>query len=109
MRVPVIASASLSLVALLTLLPAAVTANFDIYSGSDFAWDTAFETWQIFEAEPSCNDAYSSPLYFNRDDVSGRKYGVRCEGGCNNKDPGDIKTLEMHFGNNPLWHWSEFL
>jgi hypothetical protein len=94
----------------MALLPATVIANFDIYSGSDFAWDTAFEMWQIFEAEPSCDDAYNSPLYFNKDDVSGGRIGVRCEGdGCFEQDPSKIDILEMNFDDDPIWHWSKSL
>jgi hypothetical protein len=41
--------------------------------------------------------------------VSANKIGVRCRGSCNYWEPaGDIDQLEMHFRNNPLYHWSEF-
>ena len=42
-------------------------------------------------------------------DVSGHKLGVRCVSiGCvGNNDPASIPVLEMHFSNNPLYHWSK--
>jgi hypothetical protein len=99
-----------SLLALVALMPTSTKANFDIYVGQDFAWDTPYNTWQIFEAEPSCNDAWNSPLYFDRDDVS-HWDGVRCDGkGCKNNYPSQVKTLEMAFTHShPVYHWSKFL
>ena len=42
-------------VSIVALLPVA-TANLDIYAGTDaFSWDQAYNVWQIFEAEPDCN------------------------------------------------------
>jgi hypothetical protein len=83
-----------------------VTTYFDIYSGDDFAWDTNFPSWQIFPGEPDCNDAASSPLYFDRDDVS-RDEGVRCKDNCDG-DISKVEELEMHFNDeNPVLHWSK--
>ncbi|KAL2066782.1 hypothetical protein VTL71DRAFT_2854 [Oculimacula yallundae] len=81
--------------------------GFDIYRGSDYVWDSSAETWQIFPAEPSCDDAWKSPLYYDRDDVSSSYNGVRCEDGCDESDPGEITILEMKFHEkNPSLHWT---
>lgn len=86
-----------------------VSANFDVYRvtldshGIKKAW------WQVFEAEPkNCDEVINTKIIRDRSDVSGDKTGIRCKGsGCGEKPPpGEIEQLEMHFRNDPLYHWS---
>ncbi|KAK4649729.1 uncharacterized protein QC761_0024350 [Podospora bellae-mahoneyi] len=98
-----------------TLLLASLTglanANFDLYLGTElYALDPTsniFRGWYIFDNDPSANDVFAHGLYISKDDVSGRTIGVRCAGsGCLGGAATDINVLEMHFSNNPLYHWT---
>lgn len=51
--------------------------------------------------------ANSARVFRDRDDVSGNKLGMRCEGGCYlDNDPETIETLEMNFIEDDA-HWSK--
>nr|XP_036587733.1 uncharacterized protein CTRU02_02649 [Colletotrichum truncatum]KAF6798675.1 hypothetical protein CTRU02_02649 [Colletotrichum truncatum] len=98
----------LSLLALWATIFSGVLANFDVYRvefrnarGTDIGW-------QFFEQHSNCDEALDAWSFPQSDDVSGNKIGVRCKGsGCGERPPpGDIEQLEMHFSNNPLWHFS---
>ncbi|KAI9170572.1 hypothetical protein HJFPF1_00040 [Paramyrothecium foliicola] len=84
-------------------------ANFDVYR-VELTWiNRAAIVWQIWDSPPSCQHIWDNMVYFeNKGDVSGKKLGVRCKGsGCHQeKPPQDIEELEMHFSNNPLYHWT---
>ncbi|KAK4096695.1 hypothetical protein N658DRAFT_489752 [Parathielavia hyrcaniae] len=91
----------------------AVKANFDLYSG----WVNIIggsgqhhysEHWTVFGSEPNCDQAWGAKTYGDTDDVSGDKTGVRCRtNGCHGQtNPHNIEVLEMHFSNNPLYHWT---
>ncbi|KAK3898269.1 hypothetical protein C8A05DRAFT_38144 [Staphylotrichum tortipilum] len=80
----------------------AAQANFDIYLGSfALSGNPSQEKRFIFDQDPTCNDPATT-------DVSGSKTGVCCGGGgCwGGSDPTGIDELEMHFTNNPLFHWT---
>jgi hypothetical protein len=106
-------TSTLASLAALFLFNSVVTANFDLFSGyyAYIAGEFSHERpmWQVFASDPDCNTVYNTPNYRDLQDVSGTKIGVRCEGyGCSSSaDPSTIDTLEMHFDNNPLWHWSK--
>ncbi|OBT68836.1 hypothetical protein VE03_02216 [Pseudogymnoascus sp. 23342-1-I1] len=92
------------------LLPAA-HANFDIYRVTRYrplAQGGTDVIWQAFKLPPSCDLALKSAYWYDSSDVSGDKLGFRCKGsGCSAQAPADnIDQLEMHFRNNPLWHWT---
>lgn len=97
-------------IALATLLPA-IKANFDVYrvgvSCSGICGNA--EGWQVYEAEANCDNDLDW-IWRDSDDVSGGKYGVRCEGdGCRRSpdvSTNDIETLEMNF-NSDEYHWSK--
>ncbi|KAF2827505.1 hypothetical protein CC86DRAFT_381509 [Ophiobolus disseminans] len=58
---------------------------------------------------PGCKmPGQNIPWYPAKNDVSGGKLGVRCNGdGCSeSNDPSGIDEMEMHFSNNPPWHWT---
>ncbi|GKT86033.1 hypothetical protein Ct61P_03883 [Colletotrichum tofieldiae] len=98
----------------MTLLAAALLpqakANFDVYRVEAISPRGGVSVyWQAFEAEGSCAKTGTfSQIWISRDDVSGSKKGVRCKGsGCAAQAPiRDIEQLEMHFSNNPLYHWT---
>ncbi|CAP73423.1 uncharacterized protein PODANS_2_7998 [Podospora anserina S mat+] len=74
---------------LLASLTGLATANFDLYLGH--------QVFGVFAYGP----------YLSQDDVSGRTIGVRCAGsGCYGGAATNINVLEMHFSNNPLYHWT---
>ncbi|KAI9166296.1 hypothetical protein HJFPF1_02395 [Paramyrothecium foliicola] len=95
-----------------TVLAAALApqayANFDIYNSQENnAAGEQTDGWTIFNTDPSCGDVNNAQFYFDKEDVSGTKIGVRCSGnGCWNNQPDQINQLEMHFSNNPLFHWT---
>ncbi|KAM7219899.1 hypothetical protein V8F06_004754 [Rhypophila decipiens] len=93
-----------------SLLPGA-HANFDIYRVKDirpYAQAGTTTVWQIFASPPNCDSALYEGWWDDSRDVSGNKLGVRCWGsGCAQQAPVDqINGLEMHFSNNPLYHWT---
>ncbi|KAK2059977.1 hypothetical protein LY76DRAFT_604336 [Colletotrichum caudatum] len=78
-------------------MPRVAQANFDIYR-VEWIWiNRPAIVWQAFEAEVGCDEAIHSPT------------GVRCKGsGCAPQpSANDIDELEMHFSNDPLYHWSQ--
>ncbi|KAK5653274.1 hypothetical protein OQA88_9173 [Cercophora sp. LCS_1] len=100
-----------TIAASLALLTRLASADFDVYAGTTNSVGEGHfaETWYIFQGEPNCNDAWNAKEYYESDDVSGKyRTGFRCEGkGCwGTNNPGDIEELEMHFSNNPLFHWT---
>lgn len=93
--------------------PQSKVANFDIYTGTqiDVFGPSANTMWLIFEAEPDCDNVNNDgSWWYDEDDVSGEKQGVRCEGGCaGGEDASAIEILEMNFhGTDPVYHWSGF-
>lgn len=84
-----------------------VTANFDVYRVTHSGLVTR-TFWQVFEAQAGCDEAWNTDVNADTTDVSVNKLGFRCKGnGCGEKPPaGNIDELEMHFSNNPLYHWS---
>lgn len=91
----------------------AVIADFDMYHGKwmvlgEFEVDR--DIWQIFQTDPNCDQAWNTAVTDDSYDVSGNKLGVRCVGsGCDgSNDPWDIDLVEMHYSNNPLYHWSMY-
>ncbi|KAF5559810.1 hypothetical protein FPHYL_6910 [Fusarium phyllophilum] len=96
--------------AILLSCVAFVTANFDLYIGQQTGTTPEGgneDMWNIYPSDPSCSDVYTARNYFGRDDVSGQ-IGVRCDGaGCfGGNSPADVDVLEMHFGDNPKYHWT---
>jgi hypothetical protein len=90
------------------LLPR-VAADFNIYRVEwNGPWKSAV-VWQVFDGEPNCDEAFRTPVFADSQDVSGSKMGVRCAGsGCAAfPSPEEIDQLEMHFSNDPLYHWSK--
>jgi hypothetical protein len=98
--------------AVATALLGLASANFDLYAGADnmLGSGNQFSTWYIHEAPPDCNRVTNhAEMWDEIDDVSGDKRGIRCEGmGCHRYQPENVDVLEMHFSNNPLYHWSKF-
>jgi hypothetical protein len=103
--------AAVTTIALAALLQAA-NANFDLYRvgiGGDGISGNA-EGWHVYEGEPSCDQALDW-IWRDSEDVSGGKYGVRCEGdGCprSDVDLSLIEVVEMNF-NREEHHWSKIL
>lgn len=98
---------SATTVALAGLLKAA-NANFDVYRGgiSDNYGFPNDDAWMFYNNPPDC-DHVKDWIWRGEDDVSGKKYGVRCKG----KDCGpsagedDIQLLEFNFLDG--YHWSK--
>ncbi|KAI0150142.1 hypothetical protein GGR57DRAFT_198807 [Xylariaceae sp. FL1272] len=90
---------SFSSVALAALLHVA-SADFAIYrqgvGGNGITGNTW--GWMAYNGPPDCNTV-TEWIWRDSSDVSGGKYGVRCEGdGCpSDSDPAGITTLEMNF------------
>ncbi|KAK4643158.1 hypothetical protein QC761_0064940 [Podospora bellae-mahoneyi] len=111
---------------ILASLAGLATANFDLYLGHQIIpvdGGVLHDGWYIFDNDPSKADVRSSPPsllptnhppqvlaygpYLSQDDVSGRTTGVRCvRSGCYGGAATDINVLEIHFSNNPLYHWT---
>lgn len=93
------------------LLASLAVADFDLYAGSNLAAGEGnnADVWFTLDGEPDCITAWLAEYHFDQSDVSGTKLGVRCEGsGCwGTNDPADIDVLEMHFTNEPFYHWSK--
>jgi hypothetical protein len=85
-------------VALLTALHLqSAAADMYIYQSQDTMSGTGADIYHFFRGHPSCNDVNSATNYMGRDDVSGSKKGVNCDGsGCWNGNPNDITRLEMN-------------
>lgn len=104
-----------TVIASLGALAPVVNANFHLYftQFTDAITGTVDEGWQIFDADPDCDDVNDAKQFMNKGDVSGTRpesIGVRCDGGCGpGGSPSDIDELEMHFANSPLFHWSKFI
>jgi hypothetical protein len=99
-------------IALATLLQA-VHANFDLYrvgvGGNGITGNG--EGWQVYEEQASCDGALDW-YWVDSGDVSGGKYGVRCNGngGCarsGEADSSDIDVVEMNF-NREEHHLSKY-
>lgn len=86
-----------------------VNANFDLYrTEAHDLFGGVGQGWGVFPSDPSCSNVANSKSYGVSGDVSGNKKGVRCQGDCGMGGRADgINVLEMHFSNNPLYHWSE--
>jgi hypothetical protein len=106
---------TLSLIAFAAFSPLpAVHANFDIYYmelSRPYAQGGDLTGYQLFEAEPSCEEAGDENRSYQKDlsDVSGDKFGFRCAGkGCGKGGiPEDIDILEMNM--NSVHHYSEYI
>jgi hypothetical protein len=104
---------SASLVSIATLW-IAVSADFELYRvdlGGDGITGNV-KGWQVYQDEANRHTALNW-LWRTSDDVSGGKFGVRCQGdGCYNgwtytdSDPADIELAEMNF-NHHEHHWSK--
>ncbi|KAF4461167.1 hypothetical protein FALBO_12046 [Fusarium albosuccineum] len=99
---------TLSLI-LFAALVSRATADFDVYMElkTEFWLVSQFAIWQ--EPPTDCvRQIWPAPSWPWLNDVSGNKKGVRCKGdGCDfNGDAHNIEQLEMHFSNNPLYHWT---
>ncbi|ATZ52230.1 hypothetical protein BCIN_08g00020 [Botrytis cinerea B05.10] len=88
-----------------------VIANFDVYMVD--AYERVFKThsrgWQIFDAQPSCDQVKTAAIWWSYGDVSGDHEGVRCSGsGCDYTAPiSNIDILEMNFSSlRKVWHWT---
>jgi hypothetical protein len=93
---------------LAALLPLC-SANFDLYHEYFAMNDGEGIVWKVFQNHPSRDEVLSTGGFEVSRNVSGRKIGVRCVGWCDHGDrPGGIEVLEMHFRNNPLYHWSKY-
>jgi len=102
-----------------TGLLSTATANFDVYFVRQLTWQplpgnpggfsSVQEGFQIFQVDPTRDDVSRAKFFSKRTDVSGDKIGVACDGSdCNlYGNPANINRLEMNFGVNPTWHWSE--
>jgi hypothetical protein len=93
--------------ALATLLPA-VNADFVLFSqgvGGNGITGNSWG-WQAYSSsEPSCDEGHDW-IWRKKDDVSGRKYGVRCKGSCGgSSDPAEFEEVEMNFNSDDL-HFS---
>lgn len=99
----------LSVAFLISCAAALAKANFDLYLGQESGTTPVgdvHETWNIYPNDPSCSDVENSRNWFGRDDVS-KQTGIRCKGGCfGGSAVTDIEELEMHFTNDPLYHFS---
>jgi hypothetical protein len=96
-----------------TLIPS-TSANFDVYRVNSIKPYTQGGTslgWMIFPAEPPCDvvvrKTSTNGWWESSNDVSGDKYGFRCEGdGCRTQGSrSDVDVLEMGF--NGMHHYSE--
>lgn len=100
---------SLAILAPLAALTQICTANFDIYRTQDSALVGGGVTsdWAISAAEPSESEVRNQRTWYSNGDVSGNKVGINCVGSCKFEDSvSGITRFEMHFSNNPLFHWT---
>jgi|SRR5687768_18531397 hypothetical protein len=87
-----------------------IMANFDLYRVEFTYIDKPSKVyWQAFEAEGNCETSVITASFEERGDTSGDKIGVRCDGhGCKQFAPiHEITQLEMHFSDDPLYHYSK--
>ncbi|KAM0244020.1 hypothetical protein ACHAP5_006684 [Fusarium lateritium] len=84
-------------------------ANFDLYLSQETGTTPEggnHEIWNIYPSDPTCSDVETSRNWFSRDDVSSRT-GIRCSGQCfGGSAATDINVLEMHFTDDPLYHFT---
>ncbi|KAH6616872.1 hypothetical protein C7974DRAFT_402577 [Boeremia exigua] len=95
-----------SLLTLLTLTHPS-TAAFSLYQiglgASGIGANT--EGFQVYPDEANCDNALDW-LWRKSSDVSGGKYGVRCEGsGCWRGETGEITSVEFNFLGDFHWTW----
>lgn len=91
----------------------ATLADFNIYrvglGGTGISGNA--EGWQVYMGDANCDNAIDW-IWRDSDDVSGGKYGVRCDGEDNacgraeDDDPSNIDILEMNFNSDDR-HWSK--
>ncbi|KAF4982819.1 hypothetical protein FZEAL_1611 [Fusarium zealandicum] len=75
-------------------------ADFWIYSEQDFTSDITSEHFKFYNSKPDCSDVTTGSIAQQRkDDVSGGKNGVRCEGCLD----GDLRVIEF---NNDMGHFT---
>ncbi|KAK1829509.1 hypothetical protein QBC39DRAFT_125771 [Podospora conica] len=93
--------------AIVATLLGLTNANFDLYAGTEQSLGGFFMVWTIHQTPPDCKRVNQAETYLQLDDVSGNKVGVRCEGsGCSTYQPSNVNVVEMHFSNNPLFHFT---
>ncbi|KAH6689483.1 hypothetical protein F5X68DRAFT_230100 [Plectosphaerella plurivora] len=99
---------SLAALGPLAALAGVCSANFDLYrSESHNLFGGVGQNWGVFPYDPSCAEVGRTRSYPVSGDVSGNKIGVRCSGDCDMGGRADgINQLEMHFSNNPLYHFT---
>jgi hypothetical protein len=91
-----------------------VMANFDLYMVDQTIITpngvSELKVWEVFEAEPNCNQVMNQRAWSTSNDVSGTKEGIRCVGsGCDYKaDIANSDVLEMNFngGAGNVLHWT---
>lgn len=78
-------------------------ADFDIYAvagGIPNSTSCNLQGWTVFADAPSCDEAWSAPVWLMSQNVSDNTAGVRCQGdrlGCYIGYQGAITELEMNF------------
>ncbi|KAL1605244.1 hypothetical protein SLS60_004788 [Paraconiothyrium brasiliense] len=97
---------------LATILPF-TTANFDLYHihgvKAEGSWPgSEINGWQLQNDNPSCEQVDQYAVWRDSGDLSHGRLGIRCEGKCGYGDAPwpDVKLIEMHFTNNPLYHFT---
>ncbi|KAG8667795.1 hypothetical protein FPOAC2_12994 [Fusarium poae] len=84
-------------------------ADFTVFMTHHTSPASDFKNYQVHDGTPrTWAEMKKSMRWAEKSDVSGRKVGVRCKGsGCGYMGPvSNIEQLEMHFTNNPLYHWT---
>ncbi|GKU06070.1 unnamed protein product [Fusarium langsethiae] len=84
-------------------------ADFYVFMTHHTSPSTDFKNYQVHDFTPRTWDEMTKMYRWpEKSDVSGRKLGVRYKGsGCGYNGPvRNIEQLEMHFTNNPLYHWT---
>lgn len=96
----------------LAIFATAAKANFDVYfaalGGTGIAGNSF--GFQVYDNPPACGDTLDW-IWRSSGDVSGGKYGVRCEGDgcCSSCDPKDIEEMEFNFNGGDDYHFSMYL
>ncbi|KAF1970733.1 hypothetical protein BU23DRAFT_570413 [Bimuria novae-zelandiae CBS 107.79] len=88
-------------------------ANFDLYQVHGVLatgpWPgTEIKGWKVVNDDPRCDQIDLNAGWRSAGDLSHGRRDIRCEGKCGINDPPwpDVKLVEMHFTNNPLWHFT---
>jgi hypothetical protein len=91
-----------TLISIFAVIPAAM-ADFDIYATSSGGNGISANIagYNFLSGDPSCDEAWNSQIWGQKDDVSGDKYGVRCEqdshGACAGmSSPSGVTEMEIN-------------